>query len=55
LREDVRLARTKFIVLSGYGAEVDHMRSKEAGFAAHLVKPVDPQKLPAVIASVLTA
>jgi signal transduction histidine kinase/DNA-binding response OmpR family regulator len=54
LREDVKLARTRFIVLSGYGAEIDHQRSKEAGFDLHLVKPVDPRKLPAMIASVLT-
>ena len=55
LREDVKLARTRFIVLSGYGAEIDHQRSREAGFDLHLVKPVDPRKLPAMIASVLTA
>ena len=55
LREDVRMAKTRFIVLSGYGAEVDHIRSKEAGFDLHLVKPVDPKKLPGVIATVLTA
>jgi CheY-like chemotaxis protein len=55
LREDDKLARTRFIVLSGYGAEIDHQRSREAGFDLHLVKPVDPRKLPAMIASVLTA
>ena len=55
LREDARLAGTRFIVLSGYGAEVDHIRSKEAGFDHHLVKPVDPRRLPEVITSVLSA
>jgi CheY-like chemotaxis protein len=29
------------IVLSGYGMEEDVRRSREAGFSAHLVKPVD--------------
>jgi CheY-like chemotaxis protein len=55
LREDARLAGTRFIVLSGYGAEVDHIRSKEAGFDHHLVKPVDPRRLPGVITSVLAS
>ncbi len=55
LKEDTRLASTRFIVLSGYGAEVDHMRSKEAGFDHHLVKPVDPRQLPELITSVLNA
>jgi signal transduction histidine kinase/DNA-binding response OmpR family regulator len=54
LREDAGLAKTRFIVLSGYGAAVDHTRSKAAGFDYHLVKPIDPKSLPAVIASVLT-
>jgi signal transduction histidine kinase/DNA-binding response OmpR family regulator len=54
LREDAELANTRLIVLSGYGATVDHIRSKEAGFDHHLVKPVDPKGLPRIIASVLT-
>jgi CheY-like chemotaxis protein len=29
------------IALSGYGSEADVRRSREAGFAEHLVKPVD--------------
>jgi signal transduction histidine kinase/DNA-binding response OmpR family regulator len=52
LREEAGLAGTKLIALSGYGAERDQLRSKEAGFDLHLVKPVDPGSLPAVIASV---
>jgi CheY-like chemotaxis protein len=52
LRQEAGLARTKFIALSGYGTERDRRRSKEAGFELHLIKPVDPRSLPAVIASV---
>jgi len=52
LREETGLARTKFIALSGYGTERDQRRSKQAGFELHLVKPVDPKSLPAVIAAV---
>jgi signal transduction histidine kinase/DNA-binding response OmpR family regulator len=55
LRDEVGLARARFIALSGYGAEGDRLRSKEAGFAFHLVKPVDPRSLPGVIASVFAA
>ena len=33
------------IALSGYGQEEDVKRSSEAGFSAHLVKPVDAEAL----------
>lgn len=55
LRQEAGLARAKLIALSGYGAEGDHLRSKEAGFDLHLVKPVDPKNLPTVIASMFTS
>ena len=55
LREQAGPARAKLIALSGYGAERDRQRSKEAGFALHLVKPVDPKSLSAAIDSVLTS
>ena len=38
------------IALSGYGTEEDVRRSREAGFAEHLVKPVDIDRLLATIA-----
>lgn len=37
------------IALSGYGLPKDFVNSKEAGFIEHFVKPVDVQKLHAVI------
>lgn len=37
------------IVLSGYGTEADIVASQEAGFSAHLVKPVSIDKLVATI------
>jgi CheY-like chemotaxis protein len=55
LRDEAGLARARFIALSGYGTERDRLRSSEAGFDLHLVKPVDPQSLPGVIASVFGA
>ena len=35
--------RLPAIALSGYGQERDIERSREAGFAEHLVKPVEPR------------
>jgi CheY-like chemotaxis protein len=34
-------ASARIIALTGYGQLEDRQRSKDAGFAAHLVKPVD--------------
>jgi PAS domain S-box-containing protein len=34
-----------FIAFTGYGQEHDRERSREAGFHAHLVKPVEPERL----------
>ena len=33
------------VALTGYGQEQDQRRSEEAGFAFHLVKPVDVERL----------
>jgi len=41
------------IALSGYGMDDDHRRSREAGFAEHLTKPVDFPKLEAAILRVV--
>lgn len=46
LGRDVNL---KGIALSGFGMDEDVQRSREAGFAEHLTKPVDFQKLCSVI------
>ena len=40
------------VALSGYGEEKDYRRSREAGFDRHLVKPVDPARLRAMLMSV---
>src|SRR6266540_611136 len=40
------------IALSGYGQAADRRKSIEAGFDTHLVKPVDPNHLSGVIASI---
>jgi PAS domain S-box-containing protein len=43
------------IAVSGYGADSDVAASREAGFRAHLVKPVEPGQLLKVIARVSAA
>ena len=40
------------IAVSGYGTEDDLRKSREAGFAEHLVKPISFPKLLAAIESV---
>jgi PAS domain S-box-containing protein len=37
--------RAKLIAVTGWGQEVDRRRTADAGFDAHLVKPVDPDAL----------
>jgi CheY-like chemotaxis protein len=38
------------VAVTGYGQEEDRRRSREAGFNHHLVKPVSPESLQAVLA-----
>ncbi|HEY8361203.1 MAG TPA: ATP-binding protein, partial [Ramlibacter sp.] len=46
--------RLPVLALSGYGQEQDRLRSREAGFAAHLVKPADPAEVHARLSQVLS-
>jgi signal transduction histidine kinase/CheY-like chemotaxis protein len=43
-------ARAFIVALTGWGSTDDRARSKAAGFDRHLVKPVDPRELMALIA-----
>ncbi|HVL56400.1 MAG TPA: ATP-binding protein, partial [Burkholderiaceae bacterium] len=45
LRADSAMHKTLLIALSGYGQREDKERSRAAGFAEHLVKPIDPKVL----------
>ena len=44
-RESDRHAAMKLVAITGYGQETDRQRSRDAGFDAHLVKPVDMDQL----------
>jgi PAS domain S-box-containing protein len=44
-REQPELQQTTLVAMTGYGQDSDRQRSHEAGFDAHLVKPVDLDNL----------
>ena len=50
IREDHRFARTVLVAVTGYGQKRDQVQSREAGFDAHLVKPVDLRAIEEIIA-----
>ena len=50
LRADPSSRRVQIIAISGYGQDQDRVRSREAGFDHHLVKPVDVDALLGLIA-----
>ncbi|WP_198320733.1 hybrid sensor histidine kinase/response regulator [Azohydromonas aeria] len=52
LRADAALAGTLLVALTGWGSEADKRRSAEAGFDAHLTKPVALGDVEAVLARV---
>ena len=45
MRQELGLKDTTFVAITGYGQDEDRRRSREAGFDAHLVKPIDPKDL----------
>jgi CheY-like chemotaxis protein len=50
LRADPTLAGVRLIAVTGYGQETDRRRAEEAGFDAHLVKPIDLPQLKRLLA-----
>jgi CheY-like chemotaxis protein len=49
LRQQPSLKRTTLIALSGYGRDEDKARALAAGFHFHLTKPVDVDRLEALM------
>jgi CheY-like chemotaxis protein len=49
LREEFRMFDMLLIATTGYGKEEDRWLSQQAGFNAHLVKPVDVDELQEII------
>ena len=54
MREIQRMRPVPAIALSGYGMEDDLRQTKEAGFFAHLVKPVNLDQLKQLLARLAT-
>jgi PAS domain S-box-containing protein len=55
LRRRCGNGRPKIVALTGWGRKEDLARTKEAGFDAHLVKPIDRARLSQLLAEVETA
>ena len=53
LRQNPQLKDLRLIALTGYGQDSDRQRSREAGFDAHVVKPVDWRNLSELLASLM--
>jgi CheY-like chemotaxis protein len=49
LHDDPGLRRVPLIAVTGYGQPSDRRRSEAAGFDAHLVKPVDIERVGSLI------
>ena len=52
VRHDPRLRDTTLVALTGWGQTIDRLRSQQAGFAHHLVKPVKTDVLLKVLESI---
>ena len=50
LREQEWMAGVMLVAMTGYGQEEDRRRSREVGFDHHMVKPIDPGVLQALLA-----
>ena len=55
LRQDSSSAAIFIVAVTGWGADSDRRRTREAGFDEHLVKPVDAIRLQRVLAGVRAA
>ena len=51
IREQAVGSQAVIIAVTGWGQDIDRQRSKRAGFDHHLVKPVDPDVLTRLLAS----
>jgi signal transduction histidine kinase/DNA-binding response OmpR family regulator len=51
MRKDLGMTGVYLVALSGYGSDEDRRKSLHAGFDSHLVKPLDPSQLPAILAN----
>jgi CheY-like chemotaxis protein len=55
LRSRLEGRHVRLVAVTGYGQQEDRDRARDAGFDQHLVKPVEPEALNAVLGSVQAA
>jgi CheY-like chemotaxis protein len=55
LRADARTRPMLLVAITGYGQDQDRRTALEAGFDHHMVKPVDLDKLAAILAGLTSA
>ena len=55
LRSELARDQIFLVALTGYGADEDRMRTEQAGFDLHLVKPVDTTKLAEILGALPAA
>jgi CheY-like chemotaxis protein len=55
LHDTSGLEHVQLVAITGYGLPSDFAKSKAAGFAAHLVKPIVVDEVQAVIESLIVA
>jgi CheY-like chemotaxis protein len=53
LRLEPELKEAYLIAVTGYGQEEDQLRAREAGFDAHLTKPIDLSELEQMLAGLM--
>ena len=51
-RRELRMVETTLVAVTGWGQEADRQRAKDAGFDRHITKPVEPELLEKILASV---
>jgi CheY-like chemotaxis protein len=50
MRQDLDMSQVLLVAMTGYGQDDDRRRSQEAGFNAHMVKPIDLDALQSLLA-----
>jgi len=51
LQEIADLEGLRLVAITGYGQHSDRAKSAQAGFEAHLVKPIEPSEVEALISN----
>jgi CheY-like chemotaxis protein len=53
IRQSLPSNETKLVAVTGYGAAEDRIRSRKAGFDAHVLKPIDPALVESILKTVM--